>query len=130
MFRKILLIEDEATMRRNVALMLELEGHPTLTAKGGVEGLEIARRERPGLILCDVMMPGMDGHAVLASVRTDESLRGIPFVFVTARGDASDVREGLALGADGYLTKPVTRKDLIATVETFLRKKSGDAGTA
>lgn len=121
---KILIIEDQATMRRNVALMLQLEGCTPLTAAHGLEGLEIMRRERPDLILCDVMMPEMDGHAVLQAVRADEELKATPFVFLTAKGDRADVREGLQRGADAYLTKPVVREDLLNTVRTHLRPKS------
>lgn len=122
MSRKILIIEDEVTMRRNVALMLELEGHTPLVAESGLEGIEMARRDRPDLILCDVMMPGLDGYTVLGMLQADERLRGIPFVFLTARGDSQDVRHGLELGADAYLTKPVTREDLLAAVEASLKE--------
>ena len=82
----------------------------------------MARRGRPDLILCDVMMPGMDGYTVLGMLRADEFLREIPFVFLTARGDSQDVRHGLELGADAYLTKPVTREDLLAAVESCLKQ--------
>jgi DNA-binding response OmpR family regulator len=122
MSRKILIIEDEITMRRNVALMLELEGHTPLVADSGPEGIEMAPRDRPDLILCDVMMPGMDGYTVLGMLRAEESLSGPPFVFLTARGDSQDVRHGLELGADAYLTKPVTREDLLAAVEACLKE--------
>lgn len=125
MSQKILIIEDQATMRRNVALMLQLEGHHALTAANGVEGMEIARRERPDLILCDVMMPEMDGHAFLRALREDEALKGTPFIFLTAKGGSSDLREGIELGANAYLTKPVVREDLLAAVDEWL-KRSGD----
>lgn len=121
MSHKILIIEDQATMRRNVALMLQFEGHDALTAANGVEGLEVARRERPELILCDVMMPEMDGYACLRALREDEALRGTPFIFLTAKGDRNDVREGMGLGADAYLTKPVVREDLLAAVNQWLK---------
>lgn len=120
MSQKILIIEDQATMRRNVALMLQLEGYNALTAANGVEGLETARREHPDLILCDVMMPEMDGHDCLRALREDESLRHTPFIFLTAKGDRNDVREGLGLGADAYLTKPVVREDLLSAVDQWL----------
>jgi CheY-like chemotaxis protein len=121
MSHKILIIEDQATMRRNVALMLQLEGHDALTAANGVEGLEVARRERPELILCDVMMPEMDGYACLRALREDEAIRHTPFIFLTAKGDRNDVREGMGLGADAYLTKPVVREDLLAAVNQWLK---------
>ncbi len=121
MSHKILIIEDQATMRRNVALMLQLEGYNALTAANGVEGLEAARRELPELILCDVMMPEMDGHDCLRALREDEALRHTPFIFLTAKGDRNDVREGIGLGADAYLTKPVVREDLLAAVSHWLK---------
>ena len=119
--RKILIIEDQAIMRRNIALMLQLEGHQALTAAHGLEGLETARREHPDLILCDVMMPEMDGHAFLRSLREDAALKHTPFIFLTAKGDRADVREGIGLGADAYLTKPVSREDLLASVNSLLK---------
>lgn len=121
MSHKILIIEDQATMRRNVALMLQLEGHNALTAANGIEGMEITRRERPNLILCDVMMPEMDGHAFLRALREDEVLRHTPFIFLTAKGDKNDVREGSDLGANAYLTKPVIREDLLTAVNAWVK---------
>jgi two-component system, OmpR family, response regulator len=118
---KILIIEDQATMRRNVALMLQLEGHNALTAANGIEGMEITRREQPDLILCDVMMPEMDGHAFLCALREDQALSHTPFVFLTAKGDKNDVREGCDLGANAYLTKPVIREDLLAAVNAWVK---------
>lgn len=118
--QKILIIEDQATMRRNVALMLQLEGYTAITAANGIEGIEAATREVPDLILCDVMMPEMDGHAVLRALRQSESLRNTPFIFLTARGGTLDVKEGMDLGADDYLTKPVVREDLLTAVRAKL----------
>lgn len=128
MSRKILIIEDQAIMRRNVALMLQLEGYTALTAANGVEGLETIHREQPDLILCDVMMPEMDGHAVLRAMRADATLQKIPFVFLTAKGDRADVHEGLGLGADAYLTKPVIREDLLEAVRTHALKHGEGEG--
>jgi len=125
MSHKILIIEDQATMRRNVALMLQLEGHNALTAANGVEGMETARREHPDLILCDVMMLEMDGHAFLRALREDEALKSTPFIFLTAKGGSNDLLEGISLGANAYLTKPVVREDLLAAVDEWL-KRSGD----
>lgn len=127
MSHKILIIEDQATMRRNVALMLQLEGHDALTAANGVEGLETALRERPDLILCDVMMPEMDGHAVLRSLRDNNELKHTPFIFLTAKGDRNDVREGLGLGADAFLTKPIAREDLLAAVNQWLSAANNES---
>jgi DNA-binding response OmpR family regulator len=121
---KILIIEDQAIMRRNVALMLQLEGHTALTAANGLEGLETARREHPDLILCDVMMPGMDGHAFLQALREDETLKSTPFIFLSAKGDRADVREGIGLGADAYLIKPVARDALLEAVKCHLKSST------
>lgn len=128
MSHKILIIEDQAIMRRNVALMLQLEGYNALTAANGIEGMEIIRSEHPDLILCDVMMPEMDGHAVLRALREDKTLAKTPFIFLTAKGDRADVREGIGLGADAYLIKPVVREDLLETVRKHALKP-GDGGT-
>ena len=120
--KKILIIEDQAPMRRNVALMLELEGYLTTTAENGLIGIDTARRERPDLILCDVMMPDMDGYAVVQTLRDDPAFANTPFIFLTAKSDRGDVRIGMNFGADDYLTKPVMRDDLLIAVETRLAR--------
>ncbi len=119
---KILIIEDEAAMRANLADILEMEEFQPICAATGREGLEAARQERPDLILCDVLMPGMDGHAVLAALRADEATARIPFIFLTAKGDFTDVRGGMNLGADDYLVKPVRVDDLLAAIEARLER--------
>ena len=118
----ILLIEDNASMRRNIAQMLTLENYRTLTAANGAAGLELARSEKPDLILCDIMMPGMDGYEVLAQLRADATTASLPFIFLTAKGDMPDLRIGMALGADDYLSKPVARLDLLDAVKTRLQR--------
>ncbi|MBS0658876.1 MAG: response regulator transcription factor [Verrucomicrobia bacterium] len=122
MKKKILIIEDQPTMRRNVALMLELEGYTTCTAENGRLGLELARRERPDLVLCDVMMPECDGYAVVEAFRAEADFAHTPFIFLTARADRQDIRLGMNLGADDYLTKPVVRDDLLAAVQSRLAR--------
>ena len=107
---KLLLIEDQPQMRANLVLILQLNGFTVLSAENGREGLEVARSERPDLILCDVMMPELDGYGVLEALRTDDDTASIPFIFLTAKGEARDQRAGMKLGADDYLTKPVTAK--------------------
>ncbi len=119
---KILIIEDEPRMRANLADILEMEGFQPISAATGREGLETARLERPDLILCDILMPGMDGHAVLAALRADEITARIPFIFLTAKGDFTDVRGGMNLGADDYLVKPVRVDDLLAAIEARLER--------
>jgi len=120
--KKILVIEDQPPMRRNIALLLEMEGFEVITAANGAAGLEVARKERPELILCDVMMPEMDGYAVLQALRAEQDLAATPFVFLTARSDKGDVRVGMNFGADDYLTKPVIREDLLAAVHARLAR--------
>ncbi len=122
MKKKILVIEDQAAMRRNVALMLQLEGYDTLTAENGREGIDVVRQHRPDLILCDVMMPEMDGYAVVQALRSDENTAAIPFIFLTAKSDKADLRIGMNFGADDYLTKPVVRDDLLAAVQIRLAR--------
>ena len=122
MASKILIIEDQAPMRRNVALMLQMEGYQTCMAENGRVGIEVARKERPDLVLCDVMMPEMDGYAVVQALRDDDDFDNTPFIFLTAKSDRGDVRIGMNFGADDYLTKPVVRDDLLAAVQTRLAR--------
>ena len=109
-------------MRRNVALMLKLEGYETFTAENGRIGVETAMREKPDLILCDVMMPELDGYGVVQALRKDPGMATTPFIFLTAKSDRSDVRQGMNEGADDYLTKPVVREDLLAAIRMRLEK--------
>ena len=120
--KKILVIEDEPEMRRNLATILKLEKFVPLTAENGRTGLEVARKEKPDLILCDIMMPELDGHAVVQALRTDSQLAAIPFIFLTAKGEKSDQRSGMNLGADDYLTKPINKTDLLASVRARLQR--------
>jgi DNA-binding NarL/FixJ family response regulator len=120
--KKILVIEDEPEMRRNLLAILKLEQFDGLGAENGAAGIELARREKPDLILCDVMMPQLDGYGVLRALREDAVTAAIPFVFLTAKGERRDVRDGMNLGADDYLTKPVAKSDLLKTINVrFLR---------
>lgn len=120
--KKILVIEDESEMRRNVAVILSLEGYQPVTADSGSVGLRLLQSERPDLVICDVMMPGMDGYAVLQALRDDPATAAVPFIFLTAKGEKPDQRCGMNLGADDYLTKPVARADLLSAVSARLRR--------
>jgi DNA-binding NarL/FixJ family response regulator len=122
MKKRLLVIEDQAPMRRNIALLLELEGYEVIVADNGRSGLEMARQHRPDLVLCDVMMPEMDGYSVVQAMRSEEELAATPFVFLTAKSDRGDVRVGMNFGADDYLTKPVVRDDLLAAVQVRLSR--------
>ncbi len=120
--KKILIIEDEPEMRRNIAALLRFKEYEPVVAENGRVGVELARRETPDLILCDVMMPELDGYDVLRALQADTRLALIPFIFLTAKGEKEDLRSGMNLGADDYLTKPVGNEDLVQAIETRLRR--------
>jgi DNA-binding NarL/FixJ family response regulator len=119
---ELLLIEDDDTMRELIATALGFEGFRVRSTADGPAGIQLARRHRPALILCDVMMPGMDGYSVLAALRADPALAGIPFIFLTARGEKKDLRLGMVSGADDYLTKPVVIDELVAAIRGRLAR--------
>ena len=121
--KKILVIDDHEPMRRNVLMILEMEGFKPLNADNGQKGLELARKEKPDLILCDITMPAMDGYAVLQALREDKETATIPLIFLTARGEKLDVRMGMNYGADDYLTKPVGHEELLAAIAARLERK-------
>ena len=120
--KKILVIEDEPEMRRNITALLRYYDYEPIAAENGRQGLETARREKPDLILCDVMLPELDGHSVLQAMQSDPALARIPFIFLTARGEKEDIRSGMNLGADDYLTKPVANADLVRAIEARLKR--------
>ncbi len=122
--KKILLIEDEPQMRKNLALILKREGFAVVVGADGSEGILLAKRELPDLILCDVMMPEVDGYGVLGALRAEHATETIPFIFLTAKGDKADIRSGMNLGADDYLTKPVSVDDLLAAITARLARSS------
>jgi DNA-binding NarL/FixJ family response regulator len=120
--KRILVIEDEPEMRRNLMAILRLERFQPLAAEDGQVGVELAKREKPDLVLCDVMMPKLDGYGVIAALRASSETAAIPFIFLTAKGEKPEVRAGMNLGADDYLTKPVVKADLLAAVRTRLER--------
>jgi DNA-binding NarL/FixJ family response regulator len=120
--KKILVIEDEPEMRRNITALLRYHDYESIAAENGRQGVEMARREKPDLILCDVMMPELDGYGVLQTLQTDPALAPIPFIYLSAKGEKNDLRSGMNLGADDYLTKPVANADLIRAIESRLRR--------
>ncbi len=125
--KKILVIEDEPEMRRNISTLLRYHDYEPIEAENGRKGIEAARREKPDLVLCDVMMPELDGHGVLQELQQDPELAVIPFIFLTAKGEKDDLRNGMELGADDYLTKPVANADLVRAIETRLRRSQQQA---
>lgn len=120
--KRILVIEDNMELRENTVEILQLEGYEVLMADNGTTGAEIAFAEKPDLIFCDIMMPGMDGYTVLYLLGKNRNTMNIPFIFLTARTEKSDVQKGLGLGATNYLIKPFTDAELLSAVEFGLKK--------
>jgi len=119
---KILIIEDDYETRENIALILKLNEFETAEASGGISGLQIAKEFKPDLILCDVEMPDLNGHGVLLKLREDPELQTIPFIFLTGLSERTQVRAGMNLGADDYVTKPVYEAELLEAIATRLRR--------
>jgi anti-anti-sigma factor len=120
----ILAIEDETKIRENIQEILELEGFDVLTAENGRIGVQLAQQHHPDLIICDVMMPELDGYDVLVKLRQDPNTLKIPFIFLSANATKADFRKGMSLGADDYLTKPFTPGELREAISTRLEKQT------
>ncbi len=120
--KKILLIEDNAEIRENMAEIIDLAGYEVFTAENGKEGVGLAIREKPDLILCDIMMPVLDGYGVLHMVQQHSNLQTIPFIFLTAKSERSEIRRGMELGADDYITKPFDGTELLQAIAIRLKK--------
>lgn len=119
---KILIIEDEAGIREGVVEILSYEDYEVHEAENGKKGIEKAKSVNPDLILCDIMMPEMNGFEVLTELKLFEQFNQIPFIFLTALGDRANTREGMNLGADDYLTKPFTKDELLDAITSKLEK--------
>lgn len=122
MSKKILVIEDNNDIRENTAEILELAGYIALTAENGKRGVEVATREKPAVIICDIMMPELDGYGVLHLLRKNADTQSTPFIFLTAKTERSDFRKGMEMGADDYITKPFDDSELLSAVEARLKK--------
>lgn len=120
--RKILLIEDNVDVRENTAEILKLANCNVITANNGKIGVELAQKEKPDLIICDIMMPVLDGHGALHMLSKNEETSSIPFIFLTAKAERSDFRKGMEMGADDYLTKPFDDVELLNAIESRLKK--------
>ena len=120
--KHLLLIEDNNEIRENTAEILELAGYKVMTAENGKIGVELALAQKPDLIICDIMMPVLDGHGVLHLLNKNAGLTGIPFIFLTAKAERSDFRKGMEMGADDYITKPFDDIELLNAVESRLKK--------
>jgi CheY-like chemotaxis protein len=120
--KKILVIEGGAEMRRNLTTILRLEKFHPLPAENGRVGVELAKTEKPDLILSDIVMPELDGYGVIAALRANRDTLSIPFIFVTAKAEKRDIRTAMKLGADDYLTKPVAKLDLLDAIRSRLER--------
>ncbi|HEY9876289.1 MAG TPA: response regulator [Candidatus Obscuribacterales bacterium] len=124
MMKKILVIEDEKTILRNILELLQEEDFEVISSDNGADGIQMAKEQVPDLILCDVMMPGLDGYEVLKQVRQYPLTATIPFIFLTALSDKAHLRQGMELGADDYLTKPCMPDELLRAIATRLEKQA------
>jgi DNA-binding response OmpR family regulator len=122
---KILIVEDELDVRENLIEILEIAQYEVLSASDGLEGLKLTKSFQPDLILCDIMMPKMDGYEMLAALREDQETETTPVIFLTAKTEYSDQRQGMELGADDYLTKPFEIDKLFLAIRSRLNKREG-----
>lgn len=120
--KSVLVIDDNTDIRENTAEILQLGGYKVSTAENGKKGVEIALKEKPDVIVCDIMMPELDGYGVLHLLRKHESMQHTPFIFLTAKTERSDFRKGMEMGADDYITKPFDELELLNAVEIRLKK--------
>lgn len=120
--KSVLVIDDNPDIRENTAEILDLAGYKTFTAENGKKGVDIALREKPDVIICDIMMPELDGYGVLHLLRKNENTEQTPFIFLTAKTERSDFRKGMEMGADDYITKPFEDIELLNAVEARLKK--------
>jgi CRP-like cAMP-binding protein len=120
--KTILLIEDNDDIRENTAEILDLAGYKVLTAENGKMGVELALEHKPDLVICDIMMPVLDGYGVLHMLQRNDDMRDTPFIFLTAKTERSDFRKGMEMGADDYITKPFSGTDLLHAIESRLKK--------
>lgn len=120
--KTILIIDDHNEIRENIAEILTLAGYKAFTAENGKKGVEAALREKPSLVVCDVMMPELDGYGVLHLLRKNPDTENIPFIFLTAKSERSDFRKGMEMGADDFITKPFDDIELLNAIEMRLKK--------
>lgn len=124
MSKKVLIIEDNNDIRENVAEILALANYEVFEANNGKSGVELAMKHRPDIILCDIMMPELDGYGVLYLLHKSPETAAIPFIFLTAKAERLDLRKGMEMGADDYLTKPFDDMELMSAIETRLKKQA------
>ena len=120
--KKILLIEDDAVLRENTAELLELSNYNVFTASDGKKGVASAMENLPDIVVCDIMMPELDGYGVLENLSKNATTKYIPFIFLSAKTERKDVRKGMDLGADDYITKPFSEEELVSAIESRIAK--------
>jgi two-component system, OmpR family, alkaline phosphatase synthesis response regulator PhoP len=121
--KTILVIEDESQVRENIQEILELSDYNVLIAQDGITGLELAQKHQPDLIICDIMMPQMDGYEVLMNLRQSDVTATIPVIFLTAKAERADFRRGMELGADDYVTKPFTLTEILEAIASRFERQ-------
>ncbi|TRZ41258.1 response regulator [Robertkochia solimangrovi] len=120
--KSLLIIEDDSVLRENIAELLELQHYRVFQAADGSKGIDLAIKHQPDLIICDIMMPELDGYGVLERLSSDPTTQAIPFIFLSAKTEKKEVRKGMDLGADDYLTKPFEEEDLLHAIESRIAK--------
>jgi two-component system, sensor histidine kinase and response regulator len=120
--KKILVIEDDESIRRSVGMMLRISGFEAFYAENGSIGLQMAQQSMPDVIICDIAMPVMDGYGFIQELRKSSATAKIPVIFLTAKASEEDIQKGTALGANAYLTKPIWPADLLKIVQQQLEK--------
>lgn len=121
--KRILIIEDQNSLRTDIAEMLKLEGFEVHEAPDGVEGIKVAQQTQPDVIICDIMMPKLDGYGVLQQIRKESQFAFVPFIFLTAKTDRVNMRHGMVLGADDYIMKPFVVHELLDSIHTQLNRR-------
>jgi len=127
--KKILIIEDDYSILDLIAKLLEKLGYEVFLAQDGVKGIELAKLVLPDLIICDIAMPKLDGYDVLKSLSQDPKTNPIPFIYLTAKSEKEDIRKGMLLGADSYITKPFTASEIITVIEKKISKYKKETKT-
>jgi CheY-like chemotaxis protein len=126
--KKVVVVEDNADVREEILAILRYEGFEVRDADNGRRGLELVRQWLPDVVVCDLMMPEMDGYAMLEALRADPQAPPTPFICLTARAERRDMRKAMELGADDYLTKPFTAEELLAAIEAALSRVARASG--
>jgi len=127
--QKVLVVEDEVDIADLIRFNLERSGYEVFKAHDGIAGVDLAAKERPDLIVLDLMLPGRDGYGVFRELKRDPRTVSIPVIILTARAQTEDRIQGLEVGADDYLTKPFSPKELVLRVQSILRRSEGSPGS-